>query len=143
MSAQLCTFELDDLLLGVPIEDVQEVVRLQALTRVPRAHPVIRGLVNLRGQLITAVDLRRRLGLPTAGAADAAGMTVVVRTPDGPASLLVDDVGDVLELAGPPEPPPETLAPRVRALLRGVHALDDRLLLVLDTARALDLDTTT
>ncbi|MCO5166321.1 MAG: chemotaxis protein CheW [Planctomycetes bacterium] len=138
MSAALCTFELDGLLLAVPVDEVQEVVRVQGLTPVPRAHPVVRGLVNLRGQLIAAVDLRRRLGLPPASGPQA--MTIVVRSPDGPASLLVDDVGDVLEPGAAPEPPPETLAPRVRALLRGVHALRDRLLLVLDTARALELE---
>ena len=61
---QLCTFRLDDLSFGVPVEQVQEVLRCQPMTRVPLAPAVVRGLINLRGQIVTAFDLHRRLGLP-------------------------------------------------------------------------------
>ena len=90
---------------------VQEVIRYQAMTRVPLAPTVVSGLINLRGQIVTAIDLRRRLGL--AGPADEGlhPMNVVVRTDDGAVSLLVDEIGDVVEVTDDAfEPPPETLA---------------------------------
>jgi chemotaxis signal transduction protein len=62
-SQQLCTFRLGKLFLGVPVQDVQEVIRYQEMTRVPLASNVVRGLINLRGQIVTAIDLRRRLAL--------------------------------------------------------------------------------
>jgi purine-binding chemotaxis protein CheW len=126
---QLCTFVVGALLLGLPIAEVQEVLRHQPLTRVPRAHPVVRGLVNLRGQILAALDLRRRLQLPDLPA-DVDPMVVVVRGPDGPAALLVDEIGDVVEVDGAMEPPPETLPARVRELTVGVHEVERRLLLV-------------
>jgi purine-binding chemotaxis protein CheW len=80
---QLCTFFLDDLYFGVEVQKVQEVIRYQEMTRVPLAQPVVRGLINLRGQIVTAIDMRRRLGLP-ALSADRLPMNVVIRTDDGP-----------------------------------------------------------
>src|SRR5690349_10504331 len=95
---QLCTFTLDDLLLGVEVDRVQEVLRHQEMTRVPLAPRVVRGLINLRGQIVMAIDLRRCLGLPDLPA-DRSSMSVVLRTEDGPMSLLVDEIRDVVELA--------------------------------------------
>ena len=94
---QFCTFSVNDLLLAIDVLEVQEVIRYQDMTRVPTAPPVVRGLINLRGQIVTAIDLRRRLGLPPAGD-DQRPMNVVVRTDDGAVSLLVDEIGDVIEL---------------------------------------------
>ena len=78
-SRQFCTFYLNDLLFGVEVQTVQEVIRYQAMTRVPTASRVVSGLINLRGQIITAIDLRRQLGMPDRSP-DNLPMNVVVRT---------------------------------------------------------------
>src|SRR5690242_6364587 len=137
MSAgRYCTFFLGELFLGVTVDAVQEVIRGQELTRVPLAPPAVRGLMNLRGRIVTAIDLRRRLGLDDLPA-DRPPMNVVVRTAGGPVSLLVDRIGDVLEVAAEAvEPPPEALRGPGRDLVRGACPLPDRLLVVLDADRA-------
>lgn len=133
---QYCTFTLDELTFGVPVGQVQEALRHQEMTRVPRAHGVVGGLLNLRGQIVTALDLRRRLGL-VERPADQEPMNVVVRTSDGAVSLLVDQIGDVVELDDEAlEAVPETADPVLRAHLVGVGQLPTGLLLVLDIARA-------
>src|SRR5262249_749063 len=131
---QFCTFFLDGLFFGVEVGQIQEVIRYQEMTRVPLASPVIRGLINLRGQIVTAFDLRRRLELAERPA-ERLPMNVVVRTDDGPISLLVDEIGDVLEVAEDSfERPPQTLRGVARELIRGAYKLQDRLLLHLDIA---------
>lgn len=133
---QYCTFFLDGLFFGIEVQKVQEVIRYQEMTRVPLASPVIRGLINLRGQIVTAIDLRRRLRLPCREV-DHLPMNVVVRSEEGIVSLLVDEIGDVQEVVADLfEPPPETLLGEARNLIRGAYKLDGRLLLVLDTERA-------
>jgi purine-binding chemotaxis protein CheW len=140
MDRQFCTFSLGELFFGIEVLKVQEVIRAQAMTRVPLAPRAIRGLINLRGQIVTAIDLRERLGLP-ALAEGQDSMNVVVRTDEGPVSLLVDEIGDVLEAdAAEYEDPPATLAAQSRELIRGVYKLPERLLLVLDTDKALALE---
>ena len=139
---QFCTFHVGDLLLGIEVMQVQEVVRAQPMTRVPLAHHTVRGLLNLRGRIVTAFDLRERLGLP-ALEGSRVSMNVVIRTPEGVVSLLVDDIGDVLDAeAADYEDPPETLAPAARECIRGVYKLPDQLLLVLDTEQALNPEPT-
>ncbi len=136
---QFCTFHLGELYLGVDVLRVQEVIRPQPLTRVPLAHPVVRGLINLRGQIVTALDLRRRLALPDRPD-DTPAMNVVLHTDDGAVSLLVDEIGEVLTVSDDLfEVPPETLRGEARELIRGAYKLPDRLLLVLDTDRAVGL----
>jgi purine-binding chemotaxis protein CheW len=136
---QFSTFFLDGLLFGVEVCKVQEVIRYQEMTRVPLAPPVVRGLINLRGQIVTALDLRRRLNLKDRSS-DRLPMNVVVRTGDEAVSLLVDEIGDVLEVEeGAFERPPETLQGEARELIRGAYKLKDRLLLVLDTEKAVSL----
>ena len=133
---QFCTFHLDNLFFGVEVEKVQEVLRFQEMTQVPLAPPVVRGLINLRGQIVTAIDLRRRLGLPDRPDGTVP-MNVVVRKDEGAVTLLVDEIGDVLEVEEEFfEGPPETLTGPGRELVRGVYKLDGRLLLILDTDRA-------
>jgi purine-binding chemotaxis protein CheW len=133
-----CTFQVAHLYFGVEVCRVQEVIRYQRMTRVPLAPPIVRGIINLRGQLVTAIDLRRRLALPEA-AEDHQPMNVVVRDSEGCVSLLVDEIGDVLEVSPEQfESPPETLDGVPREIIRGVYKLDGRLLLVLDTALAVD-----
>jgi len=129
---QFCTLYVDNLYFGVEVCQVQEVLRYLEMTRVPLAPPVVRGLINLRGQLVTALDLRRRLELPPF-AADQQPMNVILRTDDGPVSLLVDRIGDVVEVAADDfETPPETLHGNARELITGAYKLANRLLLTLD-----------
>lgn len=134
---QYGTFTVDGLLFGVEVRRIQEVIRAQTMTQVPLAPPVIGGLINLRGEIVTAVDMRRRLDLaPRADGVDP--MNVVVRTGDSVASLLVDQIGDVVEVSAASfEAPPAHLDPAARTLIRGAHKLDGQLLLVLDIDRAL------
>jgi purine-binding chemotaxis protein CheW len=118
---QLATFYLDRLLFGIEVEKVQEVLRYQEMTRVPLASRAVEGLINLRGQIVTAIDLRQRLELG-------------VREPGAlPMNVVVVDDATF-------EQPPETVRGVARELIRGVHKLRDELLLVLDTERAVDLD---
>jgi purine-binding chemotaxis protein CheW len=133
---QLCTFLLGRQLFGVDVTKVQEVFRWQEMTRVPLAPRDVRGLINLRGQIVTAIETRRRLGLPDREAG-ALPTNVLVRTDDGVVSLLVDEIGDVVEVdEGSFEPPPATMAQASRDLVRGVYKLEGALLLLLDTDRA-------
>jgi len=135
---QFCTFFLKDQFFGVPVQQVQEVIRYQEMTRVPLVPEAIRGLINLRGQIVMAVDLRRRFGMEERADSDLP-MNVVVRTEDGAVSFLVDEIGDVLEINEDVfEPAPETLQGKSRELVRGVYKLQERLMLVLDTDRATD-----
>ena len=135
-SQQFCTFFLRNQFFGVPVHEVQEVIRYQEMTRVPLVPPVIRGLINLRGQIVMALDLRQRLGMENRADSELP-MNVVVRTDDGAVSLLVDEIGDVLEADEESfERPPDTLQGQARELVRGVYKLQERLMLVLDTARA-------
>lgn len=133
---QFCTFFLDNLLFGVELTHVQEVIRYLEMTRVPLAPGIVSGLINLRGQIVTAIDLRRRLDIAPR-AAEALPMNVVVRSEDGVVSLLVDQIGDVVEVDEDTfEPPPETLRGAVRSVILGVHKLQNCLMHVLDTEKA-------
>jgi purine-binding chemotaxis protein CheW len=141
-SRQFSTFFLDGLYFGVEVLQVQELIRYQDMTRVPLAASVIRGLINLRGQIVTAVDLRCRFGMPDR-AAGRDPMNVVVRTDDGAVSLLVDEIGDVVDgLEEQFERAPETLQGLATDLITGVYKLATRLLLVLDVDRAIAVDRT-
>ncbi len=135
MSTQYCTFHLGDLLLGVEARSVQEVLRAQPVTHVPLAPDFVRGLMNLRGQIVPVVDLRTRLG-SSAELGAARPINVLLRTSGGLVSLLTDRIGDVLEL-GPEqvERVPETLQGRARDVVSGALRLPDRLVLLLDPER--------
>ena len=135
-TSQFCTFYLDKLLFGVELQRVQEVIRSLEMTKVPLAPEVVSGLINLRGQIVTAVDVRKRLELKPRPAGIPA-MNVVVRTEDGAVSLLVDEIGDVVQVEETSfEPPPETLRGSVRTMILGVHKLNNRLMHVLDIEKA-------
>jgi purine-binding chemotaxis protein CheW len=104
---------------------------------VPGSPDAVLGLMNLRGLIITAVDLRQRMGL-TPLADHSTATSIVVRSDDAPVSLLVDRIGDVVAVANVPfEAPPDTLAGPARDLITGAYKLDDLLLLELDTSRAI------
>jgi purine-binding chemotaxis protein CheW len=135
---QFATFFLGDSYFGVEVERVQEILRSQEMTPVPLSSPVVRGLINLRGQIVTAIDLRCRLGLEARVDAQPL-MNVVVRSAGGGVSLLVDDIGDVVEAEGTTfERPPDTLDGEARKMIRGVHKLNERLMHVLDTEEVLN-----
>lgn len=136
---QFATFFVNGLFFGVEVRKVQEVIRYQEMTRVPLAPAMVQGLINLRGQIVTAIDLRRRLEL-TPLSKEQLPVNVVVRSDDGAVSLLVDTIGDVVEVQDDAyERPPETLTGVARDLIKGVYKLSDRLLLVLDTERTMNL----
>ena len=126
-----CTFRVDNLLLGVPVAQVQELVRHNDLTPVPLAPPSVVGLINLRGRIVTAVALRPLLGRPPA-ADRAGGMNVVVQNEGGVFSLVVDRIGDILSTSAPLGKIPDTLTGVAREVISGVHQGEDHLLLVLD-----------
>lgn len=133
---QVCTFRLGDQLCGIDVTSIQEVLRSQAVTEVPLAPDEVTGLINLRGRIVTAIDLRRRLGLePLEGSVRP--MNVVLRQDEGEVSLLVDQIGDVVDVAVDGlESIPDTVDDRFREYLKGVYKLEDDLLLVLDAEKS-------
>lgn len=142
LNRQFATFFMMDLYFGIEVQKVQEVLRAQEMTRVPLAPPVLRGLINLRGQIVAAIDMRQRLSLAPR-VVDQEPMNIIVRADDGAVSLLVDEIGDVIHVAAASyEPVPETMAPNLKQLVEGVYKLEGRLLLVLDTERTLQLNPT-
>ncbi len=135
---QFCTFYLAGLFFGVEVIKVQEVIRYQEMTPVPLAPAVVSGLINLRGQIVTAIDLRQVLQFPPRPAGQQP-MNVVIHTRDGAVSLLVDKIGDVLHVDEDTfERPPETLVGVARELIQGAYKLTKGLLLVLDTQKVIN-----
>jgi purine-binding chemotaxis protein CheW len=134
---QFCTFYVNDILLGIEVLAVQEVLKHQEMTEVPLAPPEIQGLINLRGQIITAINLRSRMNLPPLKN-DKGSMNVVTRINKEVVSFLVDSVGDVLEVEDESfEPVPSTVDAATRELMTGVYKLEGkRLLMVLDVTKA-------
>jgi len=127
VSGQLC---------GVPVLAVRYVLGVQPIARIPLSPPEVAGGLNLRGRIVTAIDLRRRLGLPPRETASA--MSVVVEREGELYSLLSDEVGEVLPLPrGERAPNPPTLDPLWHAVSLGVHRMGDRLLILLDVERVL------
>lgn len=138
---QLCTFYLDKYCFGIDVVEIQEVFRYQEMTSVPLATDEVSGLINLRGQVITAINLRLRLGMEPLPEGQLP-MNVVVRSQGNVMSLLVDRIGDVLDISEERyEEAPETIQGIMRELVTGVYKLDDRLLLVLDTKKVVQFET--
>jgi purine-binding chemotaxis protein CheW len=136
---RFCTFHVGELLLGVEVELVQEVLGEEPMIRVPLADPWVSGLLNLRGQIVTAIDARRRLGLAPRGPGDRSA-NIVLRTPDGAVSLVVDQEGDVVDLPDTEiEPLPENVSPTIRSVVTGTCRVDESLLLMLDATRTLTI----
>jgi purine-binding chemotaxis protein CheW len=136
---QICTFYLDGQIFGIEVQSVQEVIRYQNMTEVPLADESVCGLINLRGQIVTAIDLRTRLGLPDR-ASDQLPMNIIVRGPSGSAtSFLVDRIGEVKNISQENfERPPGTLNGIASELVRGAYKTDDELILILDRERAMN-----
>ena len=141
-SVQFCTFYLGEILFGVEVRHVREVLREQRVTRVPLAHPMVSGLINLRGQIVTAIDLRKRLQLDSCTSGPGS-VNLIVKVSQSTVSFLVDAVAEVEEMQNRSfEPLPETLEGIARLLVLGVYKLPKQLLLILDPEKALDLQTT-
>ena len=128
-------------LFGLPIVHVQEVFMPERLTRVPLAPPEIAGVLNLRGHIVTLIDLRRRFGLGEREDGDAA-MAIGVESRGESYGLLIDNVGEVLKLDDAArEPNPINLDQRLARVSAGIHRLDGQLLIVVDVDRVLDIGT--
>ncbi|MCZ8124548.1 MAG: chemotaxis protein CheW [Magnetospirillum sp.] len=127
-----------DQLFGIPVLTVQDVLGPQRITRIPLAPPEVAGALNLRGRIVTAIDVRRRLGLAKRET-DKVNMNVVVDHKGELYALIVDNVGEVLSLqADAYERNPATLDPRWREVSGGIYRLKGKLLVVLEVARLLD-----
>lgn len=138
-TGQLCTFRAAGFHFGVAVSDVQEVLRYQEMSAAPQAPESVFGLINLRGQIVTALDLRCRLGLP-AREDGVLPMNVIVRTRGEVVSLLVDDIGDVIDTDDVElQPPPTNLPASVHDVVSGVLPLAESILLVVDADRAVDV----
>jgi purine-binding chemotaxis protein CheW len=132
------TFWLGGLLMGLRASEVREVVQQPTITPIPLLPPVVRGVFNVRGELVTVLDLRRRLGMPDEQMNSA--IHLIVPTVDGTVSLLVDRQGDVIETDRASfEAPPSGIAEVARDCVLGAYKLPGRLLVVLDTSKLLDL----
>jgi purine-binding chemotaxis protein CheW len=135
-----CTFHLDKYYFGIEVEQVQEIIKYQQITPVSLAPPAVKGLINLRGQIVTAVDLRCLLELP-GREEDESPMNIVVHTEQGAFSLLVDRIGDVLELEDDKyESPPENLEGIAQTLIRCVYKLDNALLMTMEIEQIVSID---
>lgn len=136
---QYATFHVGDLFFGIEAVSVQEVIRHQEMTAIPLAPPAIRGLINLRGQIVTAVDARCTLGLPPAREGEPP-MNIIIHAEDGAVSLLVDSIGDVLEVPlSSYAAVPDNMPTQQRDMIAGVYKLRDRLLLQLKTEQLLEI----
>ncbi len=126
-------------LFGLPILRVQDVFVPERLTRVPLSPPEIAGVLNLRGRIVTLIDMRRRLGLESEMLTEQP-MAIGVESRGESYALLIDNVGEVLKLDDSSrESNPINLDPRIARVSAGIHRLDGRLLVVLDIDRVLDI----
>jgi purine-binding chemotaxis protein CheW len=137
---EFVTFTIAGQLFGIPVLQIQDVLKSYQITRIPLAPPEITGSLNLRGRVVTGIDVRTRLGLP-AQADDTESMSIVAENGGELYSLMVDSVGEVLAL---PQSSYErnlpTLDTKFRAFSDGIYRLDDQLLVVLDVNRMLEYD---
>ena len=125
-------------LFGLPISRVQDVFMPERITRVPLAAPEIAGVLNLRGRIVTAIDMRRRLGLPPR-TDDRPAMAVGIELKGESYGLLIDTVGEVLKLGDETrEPNPVNLDGRLALVSGGVHRLDGQLMVILDVEHVLN-----
>jgi purine-binding chemotaxis protein CheW len=139
-TAEFVTVMVDGQMFGIPVLSVQDVLGPQKITRIPLSPPEIAGVLNLRGRIVTAIDLRRRLRLPPRPEGER-GMSVVVEHKGEPYSLIVDSVGEVMALPQSTyERNPPTLSARWREISGGIYRLDGNLLVVLEVEKALDFE---
>lgn len=141
-SQDFVTFTIAEQLFGIPVLKVQDILAARRIAPIPLAPPEISGSLNLRGRIVTVIDVRRRLGLPAADR-ETEPMSVVVEHGQDLYSLTVDSVGEVLALSPDTfEPNPPTLDPRVREFSAGIFRLQNKLLVSLNVERLLDYGAT-
>ena len=134
---QYATFRVNDLFFGIEVVKVQEVIRQQEMTAVPLAPNAVEGLINLRGQIVIAIDTRRSLGISNSDGEDLRS-NIVIQCDDAAISLLVDEIGDVIDVPlGSFAPVPENMPAAQRELIECVYDVKEGLMLVLDTTRLL------
>ena len=137
-AGEYVTMTIGGQLFGLPIRQVHDVFMPSRMTKVPLAPPEIAGILNLRGRIVTVIDMRCRLGLPQRD--DGAPMAVGIDCDGESYGLLVDAVGEVMQLADDScQPAPVNLDRRLAAVAAGVHRVGDQLLVVLDVGRLLDM----
>ena len=137
-TAQFVSISIGGQMFGIPVLLVHDVLGPQRITRIPLAPPEIAGSLNLRGRIVTAVHVRRRLALDPLPA-DQETMSIVVEHHGDLYSLIVDSVGEVLRLdLDNIEPHPPTMPPRIRDISAGIYQLKDTLLVILDVSNLLD-----
>ncbi len=140
MDRKICTFFVNDFYFGIDVYKIQEVIRFQEMTHVPLTSHIISGLINMRGQIVTAIDMRKRLDFTPSGS-DEKPTNIIVRTEDGAVSLLVDSIGDVIDISPEQfELPPENVKGNFQQVLKEVCQLDKQLLLILDIEQLLKLN---
>lgn len=133
---QYCTFEISGYVFGAPAENVQEIVTNHTITPVPLAPREISGLLNVRGQIVTAINLRQRLGLPAS--IDSSGVHILVRGTDNTVSLFADRVEDVIDIdSSDVEPVPDTVDETIKAFIDGVYKTNNKLILLLNVNKAI------
>ncbi len=138
-SQDYVTMTIADQMFGIPVLQVQDVLGHQRITRIPLAPPEVAGSLNLRGRIVTAIDVRLRLNLPQMPKGNKSGMSIVVDLRGELYSLMVDSVGEVLSLANEDfERNPATLDPRWREVSTGIYRLNNQLMVVLDVPRLLN-----
>jgi purine-binding chemotaxis protein CheW len=126
-------------LVGLPILRVQDVFVPEGITRVPLAPPEVAGVINLRGRIVTLIDLRSRFGTAPAGRAP---LAIGIESGGESFGLLIDSIGEVLHLPeSAREPNPINLDPRLARVSLGIHRLEGRLLMVVDVDRVLEIET--
>jgi purine-binding chemotaxis protein CheW len=136
---QLCGFKIGGGYYAIPVLEVQEVVRPQALSKVPMAPDYIDGLINLRGQVVTSINLRKLFSIP--GDDPEEIMNVIVRSQDSLYSLVVDEILDVIDVEKKSfAETPETLDKKVRKYIDGVYKLQDKLLILLSLDKLLNIE---
>jgi purine-binding chemotaxis protein CheW len=139
-TAEFVTMVIGGQSFGIPVLEVRDVLGPQRLTRIPLAPPEVAGSLNLRGRIVTAIDMRARLGMPPLPP-DVQGMNIVVDYKGELYSLIVDKVGEVMSLSDREyEKNPMTLDSCWQSASRGIYRLKDALLIVLDTARLMRIE---
>ena len=135
---QFCTFFLNEIYFGIDVMQVQEVIRYQETTPVPLCANYIRGLINLRGQIITVIELKRRLEMNQEITTEEASFNIILENHTQPVSLLVDKMGDVVEVDDKDfEPTPATLKGKISQMLYGAYKFENEFLLILDVEKIL------
>ena len=139
---QYVSINIDGQIFGVPVLQVHDVLGPQKITRIPLAPLEVAGSLNLRGRIVTAIDIRLRLGLPKRGKGESS-MSVVVENRNEFYSLMVDSVGEVLMLRGGDfERTPANLDPRWRDVAAGIYRMESHLVIILDVPRLLNFGIT-